>query len=116
MKISSGEATAKKIERVFVYFATSTGTSEKFAQNFLTELKAVGVEANLASVADVEAEEQLPAMTAASKSLLVIITSTFTDGNPPEAGKWFYGWLSDSAKDFRFDLGFESHLSAPTGV
>ena len=104
-----GDNPARKIDKVSIYFATSTGTSEKFAKTLAEELNTVGVEASVTNMADVEAEEQLPAMAVASKSLLVLIASTYTDGIPPESGKWFFGWLSDSAQDFRFD--FCSHYS-----
>ena len=34
-------------------------------------------------------------------NICIIVVSTYTDGQPPEAGRWFYTWLKDVAEDFR---------------
>ncbi len=31
----------------------------------------------------------------------VIITSTYTEGSPPESAKWFFNWVQEAAQDFR---------------
>lgn len=37
------------------------------------------------------------------KSLVLIMTSTYENGEPPESGKFFYGGVKDSIEDFRVD-------------
>jgi len=65
------------------------------------ELRNVSIDVEAANMSDVEAEERLPSMSATPNSLLVVITSTFTDGTPPESAKWFFDWVEEAAKDFR---------------
>jgi sulfite reductase alpha subunit-like flavoprotein len=52
-------------------------------------------------MADCEAEERLPAIAASDNHLLVIVTSTYTEGSPPESAKWFFNWVQEAAQDFR---------------
>lgn len=87
---------------VTVLFGTQTGTAEGLAKKLLKTLKKRHYDARMANMADYDRAE-LPA----EKNLLVIV-STYGDGEPPDNAVDFHGWLlSDKAPslpDLRYSV------------
>ena len=85
-------------------YGTTTGNSTSFAQQLNAQLlqSTSELEIETIDVASIEPEDHLVALANDPNACLVLIISTYTEGTPPEAAKWFYTWLEESAKDFRY--------------
>ena len=93
-----------QVSRVVVMYGTTTGNSTSFAQQLNAQLlqSTSELEIETIDVASIEPEDHLVALANDPKACLVLIISTYTEGTPPESAKWFYTWLEESAKDFRY--------------
>lgn len=80
---------------VTLLWASQTGTAEALAQRLRDRLAAVGMSVDLHCMADVSIE----ALAACEK--LILITSTFGDGDAPDNGQAF--WEALQTTDIRFD-------------
>ena len=78
-----------------------SGNAKDFAWRLAKDAEENEIEVDVNNASYIEAEEFLPQQASNSKSLFVIIISTYTEGTPPESAQWFYKWLEESAKDFR---------------
>ncbi|WP_019179151.1 molybdopterin-dependent oxidoreductase [Microbacterium yannicii] len=84
----SADASESAADEVVVLWASQTGNAEEFAATVGAALKARGLAARAVSMADLR-----PPELAAVRRLLVI-TSTFGDGDPPDNGAGFWNELS----------------------
>lgn len=78
-----------------LFFASQTGTSEALARNLHVLLASNGIDFDLVDPRSYEPED-LP-----KESLVLIVVSTWDDGNPPPSMGFLYQWLSESTEDFR---------------
>ncbi|KAB2044930.1 hypothetical protein ES319_D01G125700v1 [Gossypium barbadense] len=79
-----------------LFFLTQTGTSKALAQRLLDLLSSKNnIPFDLVDPHTYEPED-LP-----KESLIIIIASTWEDGNPPQNSKFFVNWLADISTDFR---------------
>lgn len=78
-----------------LFFITQTGTSKALAQSLLNLLSSNNIPFDLVDPQNYEPED-LP-----KESLILIIASTWEDGNPPENSKFFVNWLAEISTDFR---------------
>lgn len=102
-RTSCGQDSHNQVSRVVVMYGTTTGNSTSFAQQLNAQLlqSTSELEIETIDVASIEPEDHLVALANDPNACLVLIISTYTEGTPPEAAKWFYTWLEESAKDFR---------------
>lgn len=78
---------AKKAMTATVLYGTETGNSAGIARKLGKDLKAAGLRANVADMAGFD-----PAQLADVENL-VVITSTYGDGEPPAGAQSFHAWL-----------------------
>lgn len=78
---------------VTLLWASQTGNAETLAEGFARRLSEAGLSVELASMADY-AVERLP-----SARNLLLLSSTFGDGDAPDNGQAFWSALNDSAPD-----------------
>ncbi|KAG9442685.1 hypothetical protein H6P81_018539 [Aristolochia fimbriata] len=76
-------------------FASHTGTSKTLAQRLFTQLSSNNIPFDLLNARDYEPEELC------NESLLLIVASTWDDGEPPPDAVFLARWLSESTDDFR---------------
>ncbi|CAF0772283.1 unnamed protein product [Brachionus calyciflorus] len=86
-----GKALAKRIKCTILY-ATETGKSERFAKT-LSELFKHAFDARILCMKDYDVVDL------ENETLLLIVTSTFGNGDPPENGKEFKKILTDMQKE-----------------
>ena len=84
---ATAPASAAEAVPVTVLYGTQTGNAEGLAKKLLKTLKKRHFEASIADMADYE-----QAKLATEKNLLVIV-STYGDGEPPDNAIEFHGWL-----------------------
>ncbi|KAL5777995.1 hypothetical protein ACOSP7_010921 [Xanthoceras sorbifolium] len=78
-----------------LFFISQTGTSRTLAERLHSRLTSLGLPFDLVDPRNYEPED-LP-----KETLVLIVASTWDDGKPPEAAKFFTDWLTESANDFR---------------
>ncbi|XP_031263825.1 S-adenosyl-L-methionine-dependent tRNA 4-demethylwyosine synthase-like isoform X2 [Pistacia vera] len=76
-------------------FISQTGTSRTLARGLHSLLTSQNFPFDLVDAQNYEPED-LP-----KETLIIIVASTWEDGKPPEAAKFFTNWLAESANDFR---------------
>lgn len=75
---------------VTILFASQTGNAEVIARELAQHLSAAGVSAQLSCMAD------YPVAALARERLLLIVTSTYGDGDPPDNGLAFWHFLQSA--------------------
>ncbi len=78
--------------KVSIIFGSETGNAESFADTAAEKVKAAGLEAEIKSMEDVKIDDL------ASMSNLLIITSTWGDGDPPSNAWDLWGALGNKPK------------------
>ncbi|XVF63866.1 hypothetical protein PTKIN_Ptkin09bG0120700 [Pterospermum kingtungense] len=78
-----------------LFFITQTGTSKALAQRLHNLLSSNNIAFDLVDPQNYEPED-LP-----KESLILIVASTWEDGNPPQNSKFFVNWLDEISTDFR---------------
>ncbi|MCP2636679.1 bifunctional nitrate reductase/sulfite reductase flavoprotein subunit alpha [Microbacterium sp. HD4P20] len=78
------------VDEVVVLWASQTGNAEEFAATAAAALAARGIPARAVSMSDLRAAEL------ATVRRLLVITSTFGDGGPPDNGAGFWSELNDA--------------------
>ncbi|KAL5780481.1 hypothetical protein ACOSQ2_011218 [Xanthoceras sorbifolium] len=78
-----------------LFFISQTGTSRTLAERLHSRLTSLDLPFDLVDPRNYEPED-LP-----KETLVLIVASTWDDGKPPEAAKFFTDWLAESANDFR---------------
>ncbi|KAL6215884.1 hypothetical protein ACLB2K_015310 [Fragaria x ananassa] len=78
-----------------LFFISQTGTSKALARRLLDLLAANGLAFELVDAASYEPED-LP-----KEALVLIVASTWDDGQPPASARFFTNWLAESSEDFR---------------
>ncbi|XP_022086266.1 nitric oxide synthase, brain-like isoform X2 [Acanthaster planci] len=107
-----GKALAKRFKATILY-ATETGRSEKYAKSLCEIFKH-------AFDAKVMCMEEYDVVHLEHETLLLIVTSTFGNGDPPENGEEFGRYLMDLARDSSDDqpesraLRFDKYFAAPS--
>ncbi|XP_024536839.1 S-adenosyl-L-methionine-dependent tRNA 4-demethylwyosine synthase-like [Selaginella moellendorffii] len=76
-------------------FASETGTSAALAKRLAGKLGERGIPVELVDPSGYEPEEFL------KERLVVMVVSTWEDGNPPKHAAFFVNWLAESSTDFR---------------
>ena len=97
---------AEKLKKCRVLFASKTGTSRRLTDQLsksLRETKEIVNNYDILSnsLKDFEPEDLFT--DAVQKSLVIIIISTHSGGNPAPDGTWFYKWLEECVNDFRIN-------------
>nr|O61309.1 RecName: Full=Nitric oxide synthase; AltName: Full=NOS type I; AltName: Full=Neuronal NOS; Short=N-NOS; Short=nNOS [Lymnaea stagnalis]AAC17487.1 nitric oxide synthase [Lymnaea stagnalis] len=88
-----------------IFYATETGRSERFARR-LSEIFKPVFHSRVVCMDDYAVE------TLEHESLVMVITSTFGNGEPPENGKQFAQSLLDMKRKYDCDLGFLESCSS----
>ncbi|GAA3880022.1 bifunctional nitrate reductase/sulfite reductase flavoprotein subunit alpha [Gibbsiella dentisursi] len=89
---SPAESTAGSTPAITLLWASQTGNAEEFAGQCAAKLKAAGHQVTLADMGDAQPGDL------AAASQLLLITSTFGDGDPPDNGSALWAALqADSA-------------------
>ncbi|XP_033628503.1 nitric oxide synthase, brain-like [Asterias rubens] len=107
-----GKALAKRFKATILY-ATETGRSEKYAKSLCEIFKH-------AFDAKVMCMEEYDVVHLEHETLLLIVTSTFGNGDAPENGEEFGRYLMDLARDSSDDqpesraLRFDKYFAAPS--
>jgi sulfite reductase alpha subunit-like flavoprotein/hemoglobin-like flavoprotein len=83
--ITTTDEDDNKQDRILILYASETGTAEGFARKAARQLQRYK--------AKVMALDEYNADTLASEKLLLIVTSTFANGEMPGNGKKFFQWL-----------------------
>ncbi|KAL6317929.1 hypothetical protein AAG906_030973 [Vitis piasezkii] len=78
-----------------LFFVSQTGTSEILARRLLRLLTSCDLSFDLVHPKDYEPEDL------SKETLVLIVASTWEDGNPPPDAGFFSNWLAESADDFR---------------
>lgn len=78
-----------------LFFASQTGTSKSLALRLSALLSSNRLDLDLLDPAEYEPED-LP-----KETLVLLVASTWEDGNPPPNATFLARWLSESADDFR---------------
>ncbi|KAJ1388410.1 tRNA wybutosine-synthesis [Sesbania bispinosa] len=78
-----------------ILFLSQTGTSKSLASRLHRLLASNDLPFDLIDAQNYEPED-LP-----KETLLLLVASTWEDGKPPPASRFFATWLADSAEDFR---------------
>jgi sulfite reductase (NADPH) flavoprotein alpha-component len=86
-----GAAPAEKLVPLSILFGSQTGNAEGLAKRIAKEAGKRGFAATVHDLA------KYPTAQLASEERLLIVTSTFGDGEPPDNAKAFWGFLSDAA-------------------
>ncbi|KAK1389340.1 tRNA 4-demethylwyosine synthase (AdoMet-dependent) [Heracleum sosnowskyi] len=76
-------------------YISQTGTSKTLAHRLHTQLSSNNLFFDILDAKDYEPEELH------KESVVLIVVSTWEDGNPPSSGRFFGNWLSESVSDFR---------------
>lgn len=80
--------TAQTLTPLVVLFGSQTGTAEKLARRIAKTAAARGFAPTLHDLAKYP-REQLP-----SEPRILVVTSTYGDGEPPDSARGFWAWLS----------------------
>lgn len=86
-----------------LFYISQTGTCRTLAKRLHSRLTALGLPFDLVDPRNYEPED-LP-----NETLVLIVASTWEDGKPPDAAKFFADWLTESATDFRVGSLLLSH-------
>ncbi|GLT40092.1 hypothetical protein SLA2020_142500 [Shorea laevis] len=78
-----------------LFFISQTGTSKSLAHRLHHLLSSNNLPFDLVDPQDYEPED-LP-----KESIVLIIASTWEDGNPPPKSRFFVNWLAETSTDFR---------------
>ncbi len=82
---------AAPVTPLTVLYASQTGTAEKLAKRAAKEASKRGFAPTLHDLA------QYPTAQLASESAVLVLASTFGDGEPPDAARAFWTWLNSDA-------------------
>ncbi|KAJ7543634.1 hypothetical protein O6H91_09G046000 [Diphasiastrum complanatum] len=82
-----------------LFYASQTGTSLRLAQKLHAKCLACNIPMDLVSPASYEPEDLV------KEKLVVIVASTWQDGQAPGHAAFFAQWLEESSKDFRVGSG-----------
>lgn len=92
-------------EDFVIYFASQTGTAERFATILKSEALTHGLEAKIVDLADINLESFM------ENKKAVFLMATHYEGNPPdnaaEFWKWFTNeneWAEDSLSEHKFTV------------
>lgn len=92
-------------EKIVIVFGTTTGKSELFSRQLVTKLQLQGCWTEIMNASEfgsnIEDKMKELCLGPGTRTTLVVVISTYTEGAPPESARWFYTWLSDMAGDFR---------------
>jgi len=92
-------------KKCVIIYGTTTGKSKDFAGNLGAKLQEKNFETETVDAADFtqDIDDRMKKILAGedSRSLVILIMSTYAEGTPPDSCKWFYRWLEDLAGDFR---------------
>lgn len=89
-----------KKRTIKILFGTQTGKSKVFAENLCREATERGHEAEIIDLKGYDPEDTL-VNEIENDVWIIVIISTYTDGQPPEGSEWFCKWLEESSTDFR---------------
>ncbi|XP_033747588.1 S-adenosyl-L-methionine-dependent tRNA 4-demethylwyosine synthase TYW1-like [Pecten maximus] len=93
------DKTKTKQKKLKVLYGTQTGKSKTFAGLLANDAERKGFMSEIQDLKDYDPEDTLAEE--ADDCYLVVIISTYTDGQPPEGSAWFLKWLQETASDFR---------------
>lgn len=99
---------AARTRKVRILYGTVTGTARNFAKDLLGKISALGsanLEVSVVDLADYN-EDDLE-----KEDIVLLISSTWTDGTAPEKSQMFFEHLKDFAYDFRVSKDHLSKLS-----
>ncbi|CAG0921943.1 unnamed protein product [Notodromas monacha] len=88
-----------EVSEVQVFYGTESGTAEKFAEQLVERVGALGVEVSLINMKDHD-PETLSLLQDKTRVCLFVIP-TYEENEPPETAAWFCKWIRDAAQDFR---------------
>ncbi|XP_024972522.1 S-adenosyl-L-methionine-dependent tRNA 4-demethylwyosine synthase [Cynara cardunculus var. scolymus] len=92
---SSNPSLSSATRKGKLFFISQTGTSKTLAQRLAKLLASNNLPFDLVDPNSYEPEDLH------QETLVLIIASTWEDGNPPSNGVFLSNWLSESAEDFR---------------
>nr|XP_054748058.1 LOW QUALITY PROTEIN: S-adenosyl-L-methionine-dependent tRNA 4-demethylwyosine synthase TYW1-like [Lytechinus pictus] len=87
------------ISNVKIFYGTQTGTAKDLATQLAKDIPSP-VKKDVIDLKEFDPEKHV-LLDQDDETLCVYILSTYTDGEPPEGGAWFYRWLHESVNDFR---------------
>jgi sulfite reductase (NADPH) flavoprotein alpha-component len=92
LDVATTAAVVKKSKpRITLLWASQTGNTETLAGRFAEGLRTKGCEVERACMADYPAER------IAKESMLLLLSSTYGDGDPPDNGQSFWAFLTSDA-------------------
>ncbi|KAK3038109.1 hypothetical protein RJ639_029563 [Escallonia herrerae] len=92
---ASSQLSSQPPARGKLFFVSQTGTSKALAQRLYSLLASNGLTFDLIDPQTYEPEDLH------KETLVLIVASTWQDGNPPPNGGFLSSWLAESAEDFR---------------
>ncbi|KAL3153770.1 hypothetical protein ABBQ32_013358 [Trebouxia sp. C0010 RCD-2024] len=88
-----------------VLYGSQKGTAATFAKQLARQAATFGVELQAVDLQDYEVEQLW------KEHLVLLVLSTYENGQPPHSARWFCQWLEESSTDFRVGSGSLTNLS-----
>ncbi|XP_059163197.1 S-adenosyl-L-methionine-dependent tRNA 4-demethylwyosine synthase TYW1-like [Physella acuta] len=96
---ATGDKKSKR--KVKILYGSQTGKAKKFAEVLQSKVEELGHSADVIELSANYDHETLLPLEAEEGNIVIVVVSTYTEGQPPEDAKYFYMWLEDAAEDFR---------------
>ena len=107
--VATGSAAGAKTEPLFILYGTQTGNAERVAMDAAATAQAMGLTAEVAGLDDIGMERL------ATMRRLIVVTSTYGEGEMPDNAQLFWDALSASTAPRLEDLRFAVLALGDTG-
>ncbi|KAH9525495.1 S-adenosyl-L-methionine-dependent tRNA 4-demethylwyosine synthase [Bulinus truncatus] len=91
----------KQRRQLKIFIGSQTGKGKKLADILKAKIDFEGYSTTVIELSSSYDHENLFPAEAEEGNIVILLISTYTDGQPPESAKNFYMWLEDAAEDFR---------------
>lgn len=91
----------KQKRQLKIFYGSQTGKGKAFAEVLQAKVEQLGFSATVIELSPSYDHENLFTLEAEDGNIVILVISTYTDGQPPAVSTDFYLWLKDMAEDFR---------------
>lgn len=89
-------------KRVLVLYGSTSGTAQTISEDFETMFAKLGVDCDVLALDEIDPEDLC------NETLVLIVLSTYSGGEPPANASFFCNWVSEAQHDFRVGTSFLS--------